>query len=100
MDLGPIKIRRTDSKANRRAYTAGVAIIEELKGDKVMLRDAYEASFNVRAPQNPSQILDPQVHRITRKGNSEVSIANPTLVGITETEYQAVVDKCNRKVCA
>ena len=97
IDVKVTKTRRTDTRANRRAYSAGVAIIDRLEGEILYLTDAYEAQFNVRKPNNPSRTLDPSVHKIVKRPNSQVAIANPTLTGITEAEYQAVVERYEQK---
>jgi len=97
MDVRAMKTRLIDSKAARRGYIAGVAIIDIFNAGTIQLRDVYEAEFYRIIPQTPSITLDPNVHRIIRKPNSQVSITNPTLTGITQAEYQAVVDKCNKQ---
>ncbi len=96
IDVRAMKTRQTNGITARQRYIAGVAIIDTLNGNKIHLREAYEAEFYSKAPINPSRILDPSVHNIVLKSQSSVELKNPTLVSITQAEYKKIADKCKK----
>ncbi|MBT4174286.1 hypothetical protein HOC80_04660 [archaeon] len=86
------------SKGSKK-YTAGVAIINRPEGTIIYLDEIFEIETNLTG--RPLDILNQgKVRAINHKPNSEISFGEPTLSGIAQAEYQAVVNKSKRKECA
>ena len=82
-----------------REYTAGVAIINRPERLTIHLDGIFEMETN--STGRPIDILNQgRVSAINYKPKSKISFGEPTLSGIAQAEYQAVVDKCNRRESA